>query len=1084
MTGEADDSTRTARSQPRQLDPGTVLAGRFRVEELLGVGGMGMVYRATDLDLDTPVALKLLRPELTLRDDAFERLRKEVLVARQVSSPHVLRIHDMGRDHDLWFFSMDFVEGEALDRRLGRAGPLPVEDAVRITAQVAEGLAAAHAQGIVHRDLKPSNILLTRDGRALIADFGIARSLRSSGLTEAGAVIGTPDYLSPEQATGKPVDARSDLYALGLLLYEMLSGRLPYGGATPAENFSLRLGGYSEPIEKHRADVPRWVRRLLHQLLRHRPAERMQTATEVIAAIRARRVPLRWRSLRVPAAVGIAVLVLLVTTWTWIAPQLAVSPPKPPPDRVLLQLRVAPGLDWSEDRRVALADLMRDDLGAWFASAVIDTERAEPALGRWQGAAQEPADRAQLQSEIRHRFLLDVVVETADERASLSAALYEAGRGDAPSSFVAAGRDLDEAWSALRTRIATERPELVVDAAAPASLQGAASAAWAEAYGAALRASLLGQIEAAATYLRGTSEASLASRMLDVELALSEGDLSAARRRLQGLSTTDPAGPAQVALLQGRATNDAGAVVGVARAQLARHPAAVHWSWRLADALISLGELEQADGVLDTALVIDDGDPRGWFLRGKAAILRGDMRPAVDDHLVRAVLQNKRDRNRLGEAEALNALGIGYARLGQMADAEEQYRRALALREQLGHLRGEASSLRNLAQILMIRGAHDEASALLERARGHFATLDDRAGLAAVENEIGLLAEERGDYQAALEAYRKAMRSRERLGDRQGVAESQNNIGFAQFQLGDYDSAAVFWRSSIDGFTSIGDALGRIRAAQNLGLLESLRGRWATARKLLDDALAEARQHQLTEEIAVCRRNLAELALLQGNLMDAVAEREGAERLFVEREDLRGRFDSGLLAARIALTAHDPDAAAGALNELAELVPDVSVEQQVWWDLLQADLAEVRDDADAWKAHTARATEGAERAGIRSLQLAAAARSEPLAHDLDREVLAFGDQSILLLWARRALGEPGASSDIYVRALEALGESADLPVSWELHRLGAGHLAREGDATGAAAAVARADAAFEALLQSTPDQLRPALQQAWESPRS
>jgi serine/threonine protein kinase len=195
----ADDATATGRFAA-DLPPGTVLAGRFRLDRLLGVGGMGVVYQATDLQLGVPVAIKLLRSEMADRPGAFERFRQELLLSRQVSSPHVVRIHDIAQHEDRWLISMDLVEGEPLDKLLDREGRMPVERALAIARQVALGLAAAHARNVVHRDLKPSNVLLGPDGTAYVSDFGIARSLGSRGMTVTGTVVGTPDYLSPEQA--------------------------------------------------------------------------------------------------------------------------------------------------------------------------------------------------------------------------------------------------------------------------------------------------------------------------------------------------------------------------------------------------------------------------------------------------------------------------------------------------------------------------------------------------------------------------------------------------------------------------------------------------------------------------------------------------------------------------------------------------------------------------------------------------------------------------------------------------------------------------------------------------------------------
>ncbi|WP_462116674.1 serine/threonine-protein kinase, partial [Lysobacter xanthus] len=239
------DATATGLYAQMDLAPGTLLAGRFRIEGLVGVGGMGVVYRARDEALGIPVAVKLLRPEVAQRADAFDRFRQELLLARQVSSANVVRIHDIAR-HEFpggesrWLISMDLIDGEPLDHRIDR-GPLPVEDALRIARQVALGLGAAHARGVVHRDLKPANVLIDAAGDAFVTDFGVALSVASSTRHATSGIVGTPDYLSPEQARGDPVGPRSDLYALGLILHEMLTGERAFASATAAEALAQRL---------------------------------------------------------------------------------------------------------------------------------------------------------------------------------------------------------------------------------------------------------------------------------------------------------------------------------------------------------------------------------------------------------------------------------------------------------------------------------------------------------------------------------------------------------------------------------------------------------------------------------------------------------------------------------------------------------------------------------------------------------------------------------------------------------------------------------------------------------------------------
>ena len=202
-----------------RLAPGTLVSGRYRIVAIAGVGGMGVVYRARDEELGVDVALKVLRQDLVGDPRVLERFRSELLSARQVTHKNVVRLHDIGEHEGMRFLTMDYVEGRSLSEILEREGPMPLDRACSIIRQVAEGLQAAHEKGIVHRDLKPGNILIDSAGHAVITDFGVARSLDRDGLTRAGAIVGTPDYLSPEQVAGDPVDGRADIYALGIVFF-------------------------------------------------------------------------------------------------------------------------------------------------------------------------------------------------------------------------------------------------------------------------------------------------------------------------------------------------------------------------------------------------------------------------------------------------------------------------------------------------------------------------------------------------------------------------------------------------------------------------------------------------------------------------------------------------------------------------------------------------------------------------------------------------------------------------------------------------------------------------------------------------
>jgi tetratricopeptide (TPR) repeat protein len=277
---------------PEMLAPGSIIADRYEVRRVLGSGGYAIVYLALDRRLNTEVALKAMRADRNSAA-ALTRFRREVNIAREAASPRLVRVYDIGADGDLWYLTMEVVRGESLRERM-RRGPLAIAEAIEITNGILEGLAALHTLKVVHRDLKPENVLLDADGVPKLADFGLARFLdEERGATATGAVVGTTDYLSPEQALGRAVDSRGDLYALGVVLFEMLAGRLPFQGESSLGSVIARLRSPAPSVRKYRRDVPYWLSSVITRLLSKDPNRRYRDASEVLRAIDGRSIDLR-----------------------------------------------------------------------------------------------------------------------------------------------------------------------------------------------------------------------------------------------------------------------------------------------------------------------------------------------------------------------------------------------------------------------------------------------------------------------------------------------------------------------------------------------------------------------------------------------------------------------------------------------------------------------------------------------------------------------------------------------------------------------------------------------------------------------
>ena len=265
-----------------QLEPGRVLGGRYEIVEKLGEGGMGAVYKARDLEVDRLVALKVIRPDLAGNPTILQRFKQELVLARTVTHRNVIRIYDLNEADGLKFITMEYVEGRDLRSLLRDHGKLSPGQAVDITAQVLAGLQAAHAVGVIHRDLKPGNIMRDAQGRVVVMDFGLARSLDSDGMTQTGMMLGTIDYMSPEQAQAKELDARSDLFTVGLILYELLSGNTPFKAESAIASLLKRSQERAVPLSEVDRTVPRVLSNIVSKCLERDPHKRYQSAQEIL----------------------------------------------------------------------------------------------------------------------------------------------------------------------------------------------------------------------------------------------------------------------------------------------------------------------------------------------------------------------------------------------------------------------------------------------------------------------------------------------------------------------------------------------------------------------------------------------------------------------------------------------------------------------------------------------------------------------------------------------------------------------------------------------------------------------------------
>jgi serine/threonine-protein kinase len=426
------------------------LAGRYRIERKLGEGGMSVVFLARDLRHDRLVAVKMLRPELsaTLGTDRFLR---EIRIVAGLQHPHILPLHDSGEAAGSVFYVMPFVEGESLRQRLDRNGALPPAEALRIAREVASALDYAHAHGVIHRDVKPENIMLS-GSHAIVADFGIARAVDAAGgptATATGIVVGTPAYMSPEQAAGEPLDGRSDQYSLACVIYEMLSGAAPFAGTTPRELMARHAIEAVPPLSSVRSDLPANLSIALARALQKHPSVRYHSAGSLVAALEGTATPAgpaaavslpasspaRPRR-RVPtlAALGlVAALAVGLGLWGIRARRSAIAPATPAPAGTAMAIAVLP-FSVSGSDTLGLAEGMVGLLGTKLDGAgdlrAVDPRALLSHLAQERSARVGPDQGSAVAQHFgAELFVLGDVVQIPN-RLRLSAAMYAPGRAE------------------------------------------------------------------------------------------------------------------------------------------------------------------------------------------------------------------------------------------------------------------------------------------------------------------------------------------------------------------------------------------------------------------------------------------------------------------------------------------------------------------------------------------------------------------------------------------------------------------------------------------------------------------------------
>jgi tetratricopeptide (TPR) repeat protein len=918
--------------------PGEMVAGRYRIERFIAKGGMGEVYEAFDGALGEPVALKTVRPDVAADDLALERFKREIQLARQVTHRNVCRIHDLGAHRsqsavgafypggEILFVTMELLRGESLADRLAARGPLSEAEALPLIRQMVAALEAAHAAGVVHRDFKCANVMLEPgDGgvRAVVTDFGLARGAQGgeSGatLTVAGAVMGSPAYMAPEQVEGERITAAVDVYALGVVMFEMLTGRLPFKGDSPLSTAVKRLTeAPPRPSEVKPGIGARWDEVILRCLAR-KPEDRYTAAADVPAALdptplaaalgtaRVTRKRL-WQAVAAGFLVAVA-LALGIDAWLSRLDAGGVgleAPAVARPAVAVLGLKNATGDEELAWLSTGLPEMLTSELSSGGAVRLIPGEnvsRAQLELGLEPGATwgSDTLERVrrnlgsdyvvtgsytamgggagQLRLDLRLQDTVNVGNSTAvavnGSPASLFDLVAEAGIRLREALNLSGGGGRRHETSPEAVRLYTQGLD---------KLRGF------DALGA--REQLEQAVELAPNDPR--IHTALAAAL--AALGYQQRAKVAAQRAVELSAPLDEEERHEIRAQYLELAGDWAGATGAWQELYRRYPDNLEYGLKLAQSLVAAGEPRRAlevAGVLRRLPSAAAQDLRIGFAEAAAAGALGEFhrqQEAAHQSAELALAQGAR----LQRAQALLLEGWALRNLTESERAQGVTAEAEGLFQQAGDASGVARARVQRASLLYDQGDLATARRLFEQALTTYRELGDKGNQAQALNNLALVRKQQGDVDLALTLYGQSRELSEETGNRVGVANAENNAGAILLRRGDLAGARAAFARAHELSRDIGDRSMEAYALYNLAVTERRQGRLAEAEARHREALELRRAiGQRIGEVA----SLTDLAAVQWELGDLAGARRSYEQaLAMARETGNRRFAAAALA--------------------------------------------------------------------------------------------------------------------------------------------------------------------------------------------
>jgi eukaryotic-like serine/threonine-protein kinase len=893
------------------LPPGTFLGRRYEIKALLGEGGMGAVYKAEDRELNRPVALKVIRPDLAQNQSIVDRFKQELLLAREVTHKNVIRIYDLGESEGLKFITMEYVEGEDLRSLLLRTKKLSPEEAVEIMQQVCRALDAAHTLGIIHRDLKPQNIMRDKSGRILVMDFGLARTLEGEGMTQTGALVGTLDYMSPEQALGQSLDQRSDLFAMGLIFYELLTGKMPYKAESAIASLLKRTQQHADSVQKHDPSIPPALSNIVSKCLDPDLKVRYQSVREVLADLEVWQGGRAAATLNFPASArpwgqtipwhwigGVAAVVVLAAVGFLLRATLSSSKTSavtgPVVSLAVLPFHNASGDPTADWLGTSIAEMLTTDVGQSAQVHVASADSMHQLLRDMKISAETTLDDASIRRlaqfsnadqivwgqyiKLGGQIRLDVTLQDLKQQRSTQLKAEAANQQDL---FAA----VDRLAQGIRKNLAVS-DSVVHDLSAQAFRPSTKSLPAIRDYNEGLELLRDGKNLEAVTKLEGSTKE-------DPNFALGFAKLGETYAKLGYGDKADDACRKAVDLAQSLPAQEHYRVLAIQALVSNDSKKAIEYYENLAKAApqdssiqLALAQLDKKTGSYDTArdylLKVLGREPNNAEALVNIAEVEGERRnpQGALDYLNRALtLAIQLDNDEL-RSRVMFETGHTYRLLNKSDEALRNYQDSLGIRKRLGQKAGVAQALAEIAEIQYSQGKPDAAIASYKEAMQLQREIGDKTYLSHTLLNLGGIYMDRGQYPDALTNLKESLQMQRELHDENYEAMCLSNIGTVYFYTARYDDALTYYQQALQLLQKL-NATGEVPSVlYNLGDTSSRMGQFDEAVSYYLRGLQMARTASNKHLAAVGAYSMATIFKYQGRYDAAASSDEEAVKAY------------------------------------------------------------------------------------------------------------------------------------------------------------------------------------------------------------